>query len=802
VLRRFPRGPHSRGRERGAWSVRAYLVLIVAVAVVAITTASVYGFVWSSGQARDSATKRMDLQAQRAASAVASGVATARATVEGLAAQPGLLEVFARPKGCTLTAKGSGAFPNVRMDIVRPDGSVACSSERSAAVAAPGVHGDSGWLRPVLRAPATVVDWRATDAAARVPSVVVGVPLKDAAGNPAGAAVLFLHVPAAASALAREYRGIAEASFTVVDRRSQVVVSTSRVAGQRSGRLSGMRFPDARRQGEWAGVDGSRRLFGSRDVAGSPWRVYSGVRRSAVLADARGALTRQGLVGLIALLVLAIGVWIVNRRVAGPLRAVIDAVRRARRDPDGAQVRELGPAEVVALAREFNSMLDVRSGHEAQLVHQATHDRLTGLPNRVLLRERLDGALRNAGDDGDVAVLCFGVDRLDIVKDGFGHDAGDRLLVEVSERLQTLLRPGDTLARFGADEFVVLCEAGPADDVIALVEQLQHCLEQPVRGPGSDVVLQAAIGLAFAGGPGTRSDQLLREADSAMREARSTGRPWHLFANELQLRATQHLEVEHALWQALKRDELVVHYQPLLDIETRRIVGTEALVRWQHPERGLVPPMDFIPIAEETGQIAAIGEHVLRSACRQAAAWAAAGHPLRMSVNVSVGQLRDQTFPRTVEQALSEAGLAADQLCLEITESALLREATQESLQLVRLKRLGVRLAIDDFGTGYSSLSYLHDLPVDQLKIDRSFVSRLDRGLRDHHLVEAIIVMARALNLDVVAEGVEHERQLGFLTGAGCQLAQGYLFARPQTADGVLQLLERQRAARPLALAG
>jgi diguanylate cyclase (GGDEF)-like protein len=792
-----PRVGISRGRSSRHWSVRTYLIVIVVAAVVAVAAASVAGFVWSGGQARDEATRDMTLQARRAASSIASSIDAGKRTVAGLAAQPGLSAVFAKPVACNLSAEGSGAFPSVRLDIVAPDGRVACSSDASRVVSSGGVHRGSAWLRDALGAPAVSVHWSTTDAALHKAAVAVTAPVANA-GRTVGTVVLFMHVPQSAEALAHDVAGFEDGSFTLVDRAAHTVVSASEA--QREGRGQ-IRFADSKRAGDWIGVDGSRRIFGSADVRGSDWRVYAGVRRSAVLADARGVLARHLAVGLLALLILAAAVWILNRRIAGPLRAVTDAMVRAGRDAGGTRVAEAGSAELVALAREFNSMLDVRAGHDAQLVHLATHDPLTGLPNRTLLHEQLDKALHRDRDRGNIAVLFIGLNRLHIVNDGFGHDAADRLLGDVSARLMAALRPCDTLARFDSAEFVVLCEEGQGDHAGELAERLQQCLDQPFRGPSSDIVLHASIGIADASELATSADQLLREAHTAMREAMSTGRGWCRFNDELQVRATEHLALEHALWQALERDEFVVHYQPLLDVGSGRIVGTEALVRWQHPERGLVAPMEFIPIAEATGQIIAIGRFVLREACKQAAAWAAAGRPLRMSVNVAVDELSQDNFPDAVREVLSETGLAPDTLCLEITESSLMRATAPSSSALAGLKQLGVKLAIDDFGTGYSSLSYLHEFPVDELKIDRSFIGRLDRDTRDKHLVGAIIGMAHALGLTVVAEGVETDQQLQLLGELGCQLAQGYLFATAQPADRLLALVEGQRPDRPLALA-
>jgi EAL domain-containing protein (putative c-di-GMP-specific phosphodiesterase class I) len=368
------------------------------------------------------------------------------------------------------------------------------------------------------------------------------------------------------------------------------------------------------------------------------------------------------------------------------------------------------------------------------------------------------------------------------------------VLIVVASRLSAVLRPGDSLARFGAAEFVVLCGELDGSDAAELAQRLHGCLEEPFPGPQADIVIQGSIGIAEAGGSGVGPDELLRQADSAMREARRTGLPFCRFDRALQDRATQHLRIEHDLRQALNRDELVVHYQPLMDLRSGRIVGAEALVRWHHPERGMVPPLDFIPVAEQTGQIVQIGRVVLEQACSQAVAWHAAGHALRISVNVAVAQLRDHGFAAEVARVLAQTGLAADQLCLEITESSLLNVAGPAAAGIEALRRLGVRIAVDDFGTGYSSLAYLHQMPVDELKIDRAFVSRLERDERGRHLVLAIMRMARALDLAVVAEGVETRGQHELLSRFDCHLAQGYLFSPPRPADELVALLHDQRA--------
>jgi diguanylate cyclase (GGDEF)-like protein len=488
--------------------------------------------------------------------------------------------------------------------------------------------------------------------------------------------------------------------------------------------------------------------------------------------------------------------------VARPLRRLTAAVVQAGQDADGdVHVREAGTTEITALAHEFNKMLDVRAGHEAQLVFQATHNPLTGLPNKSLLGDRLAHALRRQRGSTQVAVLFINVKRLDRVTAELGRANADSILVAIAARLSAVLRPGDTAAHFNDDEFVVLCEDIGSADTARVADRLQEYLQEPFHIGGAEIEVQAAIGISTTTDPLASSEQLLHEAATAMAEAKTTGRPWVLFDDAAHAHASQNLQIERDLSQAVARHELVLHYQPVLNIETGRVIGAEALVRWQHPERGLVPPLEFIPIAEQTGHIIPIGRYVLTEACQQAAHWSAAGHLLRMSVNVSVDQLRQPGFPALVQDVLNQTGLPARQLCLEITESTLIRESGPGWNSATELRRLGVQLSIDDFGTGYSSLAYLHQLPVDELKIDRAFINRLDRDPRDRPLVEAINAMAHALNLIVVAEGVETAAQLEMLAEIGCSNAQGYLIAKPQTADKFLEFVRTRATSRELARA-
>ncbi|HKC24583.1 MAG TPA: EAL domain-containing protein [Thermoanaerobaculia bacterium] len=427
---------------------------------------------------------------------------------------------------------------------------------------------------------------------------------------------------------------------------------------------------------------------------------------------------------------------------------------------------------------------------EEQLLHDAFHDALTGLPNRALFLDRLGLALeRSRRRDGRFAVLFVDLDRFKMVNDGLGHVAGDSLLVAVSQRLLAFVHPGDTLARFGGDEFTILLdEVGGAEDAVRTAEGIQGELSRPFDLPaGREVFTTASVGIALSDGRYQTADELLRDADTAMYRAKAQGRARYvLFDAGMHTRAVELLTLETDLRRALERDELSVYYQPIVSIETGRLSGFEALVRWRHPQRGLVLPSEFIGFAEESGLVVPLGAWVLKEACRQTAAWlraAGADPPLTVSVNVSARQLARPELGDEVEAALEESGLPASSLRLEITESLTVQGADAAPATLARLRGLGIELYVDDFGTGYSSLGTLQMLPVDKLKIDSSFVARLEANEGSRELVRTILALARNLGLGVIAEGVETEGQRRLLGALGCEQAQGFLFARPLTAE-------------------
>ncbi|WP_334189153.1 putative bifunctional diguanylate cyclase/phosphodiesterase [Noviherbaspirillum sp.] len=428
-----------------------------------------------------------------------------------------------------------------------------------------------------------------------------------------------------------------------------------------------------------------------------------------------------------------------------------------------------------------------RKINEDRIQHQATHDALTGLPNRNLLVDRLEQSMLLATRNREqAAVVLIDLDQFKFVNDSLGHQAGDELLKIIARRLASCIRATDTVARQGGDEFVIVLSGIKQSDALAdTLRRIVAAIAEPLTVSGFEMQVTCSVGVSLYPQDGANAQALLRNADAAMYKAKDLGRDTvEYFSAEMNSHATLRLELLNSLRAAIANNEFLLHYQPKISLASGELVGAEALVRWLHPVRGMVSPAEFIPIAEDSGLIIAIGEWVLRSACAQNVAWQRAGFPpVPVSVNLSARQLAKGNIVSVVEKVLADTGLAPSYLELEITETMVMRDVDKSLRTLIELKQLGVSISIDDFGTGYSSLNYLKRFPVDTLKIDRSFVNDIATDQDDAAIVKAVISLAHILNLKVVAEGVETKEQVAFLTGNGCHAGQGYLFGRPMPHD-------------------
>ena len=448
-----------------------------------------------------------------------------------------------------------------------------------------------------------------------------------------------------------------------------------------------------------------------------------------------------------------------------------------------------------ATVRMAGSQTDIsqRKSYEDQLVHDALHDTLTGLPNRGLFLDRLERAIayHQRHPEHHFAVIFLDLDRFKVVNDRIGHVASDGVLVSLSRRLEACLRQGDSVARLGGDEFALLLH--DVENPSAVAHRIQQELARPFDAAGQQVLVTASLGIAVSSIGFSRPEDVLRDADAAMYRAKARGRARFEIADaELHARSLELLEMESQLREAVERDQLRLHYQPIVVMETRELVGFEALMRWQHPERGMRSPDDFIPLAEQTGLIMTIGRWALREACRQMEEWRRAyalSEPLWLSVNLSSRQFLHPQLVQEIHEILRETGFPPDRLRLEITESVIMDDPAAVGQILQRLRAEGIRVAVDDFGTGYSSLAYLHRLPVDTIKIDRSFVHDMHLDPALVAVIRTVISLSGSLQLETVAEGVETDEAARALREMGCHLGQGFLFSHPLPPDAAARML-------------
>lgn len=448
------------------------------------------------------------------------------------------------------------------------------------------------------------------------------------------------------------------------------------------------------------------------------------------------------------------------------------------------------------LIRSYLLNITERKQAEAQMLHNAFHDHLTGLANRALFLDRLNHVIDRSQrhPQEQFAVLFLDLDRFKLINDSLGHMIGDQLLVALARRLEACLRTIDTVARLGGDEFVILLEdVAGTSEVIQIAERMQADLCIPFNLSGREVYTAASMGITFGSLNYRRPEEMLRDADTAMYRAKAQGKAcYKIFDSSMHSQAVALLQLETDLRRALDRQEFLLYYQPIVCLETGQIKGFEALVRWRHPDHGLVSPATFIPLAEETGLINSLGSWVLQDACQEASSWPQPDlPPLTVSINVSGKQLLQRNWIQQFEQILQNFQLPAGSIVLEITESMLVENAESMAERLQQLRNLGVHIYIDDFGTGYSSLSYLQTFPIDGLKIDRSFVNRLGTDEKNFEIIRTIVMMAHGLGIGVMAEGIETAAQLEQLKSLGCPLGQGYLFSKPLSPGEVVTFLNR-----------
>jgi diguanylate cyclase (GGDEF)-like protein len=490
-------------------------------------------------------------------------------------------------------------------------------------------------------------------------------------------------------------------------------------------------------------------------------------------------------IGAIAL-VIALS-WRVAGTVTKPLQKLDQATRMISEGRD-VELKIETDDEIGRLAASFNSMVDAIEERERKIIHVGLHDGLTALPNRKLFVEQLDRGLARLRGDDRLMVVYVDLDDFKLVNDTLGHTAGDALLRDVARHLRAEL-PDALVARFGGDEFAIMIESIDADQsVAAIAERVRECFDRTVMLDGQQAVCTASLGIAIAPSDGTDGMELMKHADLALYRAKDDGKAtYHFFEPALDEQARQRRQMELDLRRAIREGGFELHFQPLYNIAENTLQGFEALIRWPHPERGMISPVDFIPLAEETGLIVPIGEWVIREACRQASVWP---EDMSVAVNVSPKQFGTPGLPQSIMQALLTSGLSPGRLELEITESIFIANVEKTLATLHGLRDLGVRIALDDFGTGYSSLSYLRSFPFDKVKIDRSFVEDLANDGNAHAVIRAITTLADALGMETLAEGVEAPEQLDILRREGCGFIQGFLFSEPLPAQDVARLLK------------
>ena len=665
------------------------------------------------------------------------------------------------------------------------------------------VEGNVSTLDPGIRSSEAAALWEPLDEGRLTGVAVLAGRPRQLVAAPIMAPTLLGWVVFAADLDAREMRSLERLS--AIPLRAAVIAKRDRRWSEASGSMSALDTEATllaqAHVGEGAAFD--MQVGGAASIAlAKPLPAFAGGERAILLlaypqseamADARKLQFALGSMTVLGLLLVAFATWRAARQITEPLARLDEAARRLA-SGDHVQVPVRGEDELARLAHSFNEMAGKIAEREQRITQLAFNDTLTGLPNRTMFQQQLDHLFRaTEGSENLFALHCLDLDHFKVINDTLGHPAGDTLLIEAAHRVEHAAR-GHFVARLGGDEFVVLQMVGHDRDVIdRLARDILGEMSRPTMIDGHEVIPSTSIGIAIAPQDGTDSGTLLRNADLALYRAKEAGRRTYAFFEEsLNERAQQRRQVETDLRLALERNEFELLYQPLFDLEQNRICSFEALLRWHHPTRGLISPVEFVPVAEDTGLIVPIGAWVIREACARAMSWP---EHVRVAVNVSAVQFHRGGLQETVLRALADTRLAPGRLEVEITESIFL-DGSDTTLRLLHsLRALGVRIALDDFGTGYSSLSYLQSFPFDKLKIDRSFIQNLLTREGATAIVHAITELANALGIETTAEGVEETAQLMALRAHGCSSVQGFLFSEPMSAADVERLFDEEGGA-------
>ena len=767
-------------RRVGGAGIGAYLAAIFAVCLLSLGAIIGYSARSAFQRERGRAVGQVQSTAQFAAAGLSSQLNTLPTFLRAIAVEPAV--TASDPAACDDTLASYRRFGLGFVSLVSAGGRVVCTSEPGLA-SVPDPYSGQAWFGRALQGrdvDGTVISNPLTGR----PAFVEAVPVGGATSAQAAPAVLVATLdPAFLSLGAQAPLRAPDTQLLVLDPGRHLVLSASGSDQRFVGRALGGTSLARRVSGVTAaGPDGVSRIYAEAPVAGVGWHVVAGVPSARALAAAWTELWRNlGLGAAMLAVVAALGLQL-RRRISRPLRSLTSTIERSGKDGPDVCAPVEGPAELARVAEAFNTMLQERREFEAFLSHLACHDALTNLPNRSLLVDRLARQLADdaTGREERTLVVAFlDLDRFKLINDTYGHSFGDHMLTLLAARLEAAVSDDELVGRFGGDEFVVISSALGRDPT-DLAERVSAALAQPFDVDGQEIFLSGSVGIATSAS-GRDPERLLAEADAAMYRAKDKGRPYAVFDAGMRSTAAARLSIEAGLHRAVERSELVLHYQPAVRLADGALSGVEALVRWHRPGEGLVPPADFIPVAEQTGLIVPIGAWVLEEACRQLAVWREelTAHGLTVAVNVSARQLSHAGFPAFVRRVLDSTGLPASALTLEITESALIDDVGHGAATLAALREMSGGVAVDDFGTGYSSLSYLQQYPVDELKIDRSFISRLGATIEGEAILRSLIDLGHSLGMTVVAEGVELADQLLSLRRMGCDVAQGYYISRP-----------------------